>query len=478
MAARDLNNPLALGDQPASDAAGARVDERTAGRPAVDVTAAPRGLTSSVPSFSGLTLILPSPSRVRADPLSFIENSTNLSLTPGLITVTEVTELTPPAAASTVALPPTLRLGPVHLTVSDLAPSTTWYERALGLRVHHLDDGKAALGDGVETVVVLHEDPQARPAGRHAGLYHYALLYPGREELARAAVRIAAARTPIQGASDHGTHEAIYLPDPDGNGIELAADRPREAWPDGLGYQGGPAPLDLDSLLKTIGNEAPTDHVGEGLRMGHVHLHVGDVDQGLAFYRDVLGFELRAHLGTAAFVSAGGYHHHLGLNTWKGPGVGPAPAHTVGLRHWTVQLPTDADVAEVRTRAEAAGIAVDTIDGGFRASDPWQIAVEFVSTAATGLASRAIVATTKPSPYLKQLSKHFAHKLAVRFDERTSVIPFAAGHAELVAGADTLTITAHAQTPSDLSQVERVIGSHLERFGRRDGLAVAFVPLR
>ncbi len=394
------------------------------------------------------------------------------------MTVTEVTELTSPSAAPTVALPPTLRLGAVHLTVSDLDSATTWYQRALGLRAHHLDVSKAELGDGVETVVVLHEDPEARPAGRHAGLYHYALLYPGREELARAAVRIAAARAPIQGASDHGTHEAIYLPDPDGNGIELAADRPRDEWPAGLGYQGGPAPLDLDSLLRTIGNEAPRDHVGEGLRMGHVHLHVGDVEQGLAFYRDVLGFELRAHLGTAAFVSAGGYHHHLGFNTWKGRGIGPAPAHTVGLRHWTVQLPTNADVAEVRTRAEAAGITIDAVDGGFRARDPWQIAVEFVSTTATGLASRAVVATAKPSPYLKQLSRHFAHKLAVRFDDHTSVIPLPAGHAQLLAGADTLTITAHAQTPSDLSQVEHVIGSHLERFGRRDQLTVAFVPLR
>lgn len=394
------------------------------------------------------------------------------------MTVTQATEPTSPSAGPTAALPPTLRLGPVHLTVSDLDRATIWYQRALGVRVHRVDDGKAELGDGVETVVVLHEDPRALPADRHAGLYHYALLYPGREELARAVVRIAAARVPIQGASDHGTHEAIYLPDPDGNGIELAADRPRDEWPAGLGYQGGPAPLDLDSLLSTIGDEAPSDHVEEGLRMGHVHLHVGDADQGLAFYRDVLGFELQAHLGTAAFVSAGGYHHHLGFNTWKGLGVGPAPVHTVGLRHWTVQLPTNADVAEVRTRAEAAGIAIDTVDGGFRARDPWQIAVQFVSTAATGLASQAVVATGKPSPYLKQLSKHFAHKLAVRFDDHTSMIPLAAGHAELIAGANTLTITAHAQTPSDLSQVERVIGSHLERFGRRDQLTVAFVPLR
>src|SRR3954471_7544567 len=188
-------------------------------------------------------------------------------------------------------LPAALRLGAVHLTVSALDLSVAWYSTALGLRLHRRDAGVAELGDGSEPVLVLHEDPQARPAGRHAGLYHYALLYPSREELARAALRLAATRTPIQGASDHRTHEAIYLPDPDGNGIELAADRPREAWPAGLGYDGGPAPLDLDALLATVGEEPPPAQVGEGLRMGHLHLHVGDVETALAFYRDVLGFE-------------------------------------------------------------------------------------------------------------------------------------------------------------------------------------------
>src|SRR5919201_1854068 len=128
----------------------------------------------------------------------------------------------------------------------------------------------------------------SRPAGRHAGLYHYALLYPGRAELARAALRLAATRTPIEGASDHRTHEAIYLPDPDGNGIELAADRPREEWPERLGYDRGPAPLDLDDLLATVAGEEPAPQVGSGLRMGHLHLNVGDIDAGLAFYRDVL----------------------------------------------------------------------------------------------------------------------------------------------------------------------------------------------
>ena len=232
------------------------------------------------------------------------------------------TATTSPRPASGAVLPAALRLGPVDLTVADLDRAVAWYQRALGLRVHRHDATEAELGDGTLTVVVLHEDPVARPAGRHAGLYHYALLYPGREELARAVLRLMATRTPIEGASDHRTHEALYLPDADGNGIELAADRPREQWPPDLGYAGGPAPLDTESLLGTVAGEAPAEQVGDCLRMGHLHLHVGDVDEALAFYRDLLGFDERANLGSAAFVSAGGYHHHLGFNVWRGRGVG------------------------------------------------------------------------------------------------------------------------------------------------------------
>ena len=123
-------------------------------------------------------------------------------------------------------LPSTLRLGAVHLTVSDVDRSVAYYEDDIGLELHHREDGVARMGVGEEDLLVLYEEPGARRAGRHAGLYHYALLFPSREELARAALRLASRKTPIRGASDHGTHEAIYLPDPDGNGIELAADRP------------------------------------------------------------------------------------------------------------------------------------------------------------------------------------------------------------------------------------------------------------
>ena len=276
-------------------------------------------------------------------------------------------------------LPADLRLGTVQLVVTDLDRSLAWYERALGLR----RTGEAGLGDGVGTLVRLHEDPEASRAGRHAGLYHYALLFPSREELARAVLRVSAAQTPVQGMSDHGTHEAVYLPDPDGNGIELAADRPRERWPTGA-YTGGPAPLDVDSLLATVSGEEPQTEAAQGLRVGHMHLHVGNVDEALAFYRDVLGFELQANIGTAAFVSAGGYHHHLALNVWKGRGVGPAPPHTVGLEHWTLQLSSDDDVAEVRRRIDAAAVAVEDVEHGFRVRDPWQIALDVESVRSRG----------------------------------------------------------------------------------------------
>jgi catechol 2,3-dioxygenase len=301
--------------------------------------------------------------------------------------VTDLTVLTGADAPGAATLPDDLRLGAVHLTVSDLDRAVAWYQRALGLRVHRHDVAEAALGDGEEDVLVLREQPGAQPArGRHAGLYHYALLLPSREELARAALRLARTQTPIQGASDHGTHEAIYLPDVDGNGIELAADRPRDQWPTPQQEfsGGGPRPLDFDSLLATVeGADAETDQVAPGLRTGHLHLHVGDIDEGLAFYRDVIGFAVWALLPrSAAFVSAGGYHHHLGFNVWRGQGVGPAPEGVVGLDHWTVVLPTAADVAEVRGRVAASALESRDVDGGFAVSDPWRNELHVVARAA------------------------------------------------------------------------------------------------
>jgi len=277
------------------------------------------------------------------------------------------------------SLPATLRLGGVHLTVTDVDRAIAWYERALGLQLTHREGDTAVLGTEGDELITLVADPDAQQPGRHAGLYHYALLYPSRAELASAAIRLAATRTPIQGASDHGTHEAIYLPDADGNGIELAADRPRDQWPE-VGsrdfYTGGPQPLDVDALLAVVDGEQPRAQAEPGQRVGHLHLHVGDVDEGLTFYSDVVGFDLIARLPSAAFVSAGGYHHHLGFNVWRGEGVPPAPAeHVVGLRHWTVLLPSDEDAAALRERLETTGHRVEVSDGGFIVRDPWNNAL-------------------------------------------------------------------------------------------------------
>jgi len=265
-------------------------------------------------------------------------------------------------------------MGAVELTVSDLDRSVAFYESAIGLRVHRREGGRAALGAGGEDLLVLVEDPDARRAGRHAGLYHFALLHPSRLELARAAARLAVTRTRISGASDHGISEAIYLPDPDDNGIELAADRGREHWGDLRDPTtiGGPEPLDLAGLMSLVANEDPQPYVDPATRVGHVHLHVGDIDRGIAFYGDVIGFEVMTLLDSAAFVAAGGYHHHLGFNVWRGRNVPPFPAGTVGLNHWTIVLPADA-AAALRGRVVASGAPYEERHEGLLVRDPWEI---------------------------------------------------------------------------------------------------------
>ena len=280
-------------------------------------------------------------------------------------------------------LPDALRLGPAHLTVSALDGSIAFYERSLGLQLHDRDGDVARLGVGGEDLLVLVEQPGAAPGGRHAGLFHFALLFPTRRELARAVTRLAAAHTRIEGTADHGVSEAIYLRDPDDNGIELYADRPRERWPPprtaGERVEMYTIALDMKDLMATIEGEDVVAQAGPGLVMGHLHLHVGDVEQGLAFYRDVLGFEVMVNLGSAAFVSAGGYHHHLGFNVWLGRDVTPRPPHTAGLREWTVVLAERGQVAAVRARVEAAGLVVEDHAGGVLVRDPWETAVAFIA---------------------------------------------------------------------------------------------------
>lgn len=284
-------------------------------------------------------------------------------------------------------LPDSLRLGAAHLIVGDLGLAIPFYEHVIGLRLSErgkdADGATAALtAGGTEDIVVLHERPNARAPRGHSGLYHVALLYPSRLELARVGQRIAEAETPIQGASDHGTHEAFYLADPFGNGLELAADRPREQWPDYTNMDAiRPQPLDIGGLFNLTSGREPEPHADPGTVVGHVHLHVGDVDQAQAFYRDVIGFDLIAKLDSAAFVSAGGYHHHLAFNIWQGQGAPPAPPDAAGLHHWTVVLPGAEDVKAVRDRATAASLETVDLPGGFVVHDPWRTALHIVAVA-------------------------------------------------------------------------------------------------
>ncbi len=236
---------------------------------------------------------------------------------------------------------PSLRIRMVQLAVADLDASVDFYERVMGLGVMAREPGRALLGgdpsDPSLELVAL-ERPVPVPAGS-TGLFHVAWLHPDREALAETVLRIARARWPLEGASDHGVSEALYLSDPDGLGIEIYADRPRELWErpaDGHGVNMVTLPLDLDDLLAGASRE-PAPRVAAGTGIGHVHLKVANVPRSEGFYAG-LGFEEQARMPSAAFVSAGGYHHHLGMNSWQSAGGTPAPRDAPGLRRVDFEL--------------------------------------------------------------------------------------------------------------------------------------------
>jgi catechol 2,3-dioxygenase len=264
-------------------------------------------------------------------------------------------------------------LGAVSLTVSDLARARAFYEQVLGLVPVAPDDGPLALSDagGGPALVVLHEDRDAAPFDpRRSGLFHLAIVVPSRIELARSLRRIADARWPLTGASDHLVSEALYLRDPDGNGIEIYRDRPRAQWPfdDRGAIRMDTLRLDLPDLLRELDGDAgsaPASGVAAGTRIGHVHLQISELDAAERFYCGVLGFDVtvRAYSG-ALFVSAGGYHHHIGLNTWQTLGAPPPAPGGVGLRSFEVLLPDDVALTRALDRIGAAGIDVERLDGG------------------------------------------------------------------------------------------------------------------
>jgi catechol 2,3-dioxygenase len=274
---------------------------------------------------------------------------------------------------------PAASIGSVHLTVSDLTRSVQFYESQLGFLVQRRDDRTAWLGAGGADLLVLSGREDAPRVRGTTGLYHFAILVPTRGDLAGALRRLIATNTRMQGAADHGVSEALYLADPDGNGIEIYRDRPRAEWPyAGAQLRMGADPLDLDELFAEPAEGGDSAALAAGTVIGHVHLHVSRLDEAERFYVGVLGFELMQRYGPSAlFVSAGGYHHHVGLNTWAGVGAPPPPPGAIGLRHFVVRLPTAAAVEEVAARLAAAGVPAEAVEGGLLVRDPAGNAIKF-----------------------------------------------------------------------------------------------------
>lgn len=281
------------------------------------------------------------------------------------------------------AIHPATRLGAVHLTVASLERQLAFYQEALGLRLHWQSEGRAGLGAGSEDLLVLTEVPGAKRAHRTTGLYHFALLLPNRRELARAIVRLAQLKVP-QSPTDHVMTETTYLSDPEGNGIELYVDTPEDGFfgeengqmvardKNGV-LRSGRDPLDIDELLTHLQPEDRFDTpIDPATTMGHIHLHVAYVEPAMRFYRDVLGFSKQIENPMMGFVSAGGYHHHIGFNTWVGRGAPPPPAGSLGLRHYTVVLPEQAELERLEAQLTAAGVALERRPEGLLVADPSQ----------------------------------------------------------------------------------------------------------
>lgn len=278
-------------------------------------------------------------------------------------------------------LPDATRLGPVQLQIASLDRSLMYYENVLGLRLVERTETTAVLAAqaAVHPLVVLHERAGARPmtARGRLGLYHVAILLPDRASLARFVVHLAD-RGVRAGAADHLVSEAFYLQDPDGLGIEVYADRPRESWKRvGRELMMASDPVDAEDLVR-VADGAPWVGMPAGTVIGHLHLHVGDIEAAGRYYADALGFDRMVwHYPGALFLGAGGYHHHLGNNTWAEPGALPATEEDARLVEWTIDLPASSDVEAVAASLTAAGYDADAQNGTVLSRDPWGTAVRF-----------------------------------------------------------------------------------------------------
>ncbi len=287
------------------------------------------------------------------------------------------------SAPAPYTAPAGLRTGPVHLAVLDLPRMEAFHRELLGLeRLPHplpaqRDEAAAApvaFGPpGGPPLLLLSSGPGLRPRPPHTtGLFHVALRVPDRPALARVLLRLHRRRVPL-GASDHRVSEALYLEDPEGNGIEIYADRPRESWPadDGTLVM-TTEPLDVEELLRTVGGPGAEDAtLPPGTRVGHIHLQVSDIPPAVRFYQEALGLELQARYGQdAAFLSAGGYHHHIGVNVWASRGAPAPPPDAAGLRWATIELPSAADVAALGEHLGGSDWGFEREGAGLALRDP------------------------------------------------------------------------------------------------------------
>lgn len=277
-------------------------------------------------------------------------------------------------------LPASTHLAAVHLTTADLPRALRFYQGGVGLRVIERGDGTAVLGAAGGPLLRLDEQPGWPPKPpRSTGLYHVAIRLPSRQALARLILHLARAGWPFSGASDHAVSEALYLDDADGHGVELYRDRPRSEWQrQGDQVLMTTVALDLDSLLAEA-DDAPWTGIDPGADIGHIHLHIGDLAQARAFYGEALGLDVAADWSGhgALFMSAGGYHHHIGLNIWAGGA--PPPPETLGLRAFGLALPDAASRAALADHLRGLGVPLaETASGALRLHDPWGHAVELV----------------------------------------------------------------------------------------------------
>ncbi len=280
-------------------------------------------------------------------------------------------------------LPPVAHIGRVRLRVADLSRALAFYRDVLGLEPGREQGSEVALAApssaGACELIVLEERPgiARRPARpRTTGLYHVALLLPSRRELGRTLIGLSEVGYPLRGMSDHAVSESLYLDDPDGNGLEIYADRPRSQWPvqDGV-VQMTVDPMDVDGVI-AAGREAPAGWnglPGETV-VGHIHLTISRMDRAVEFYRDVIGFDVMMRIPSLTALSAGGYHHHVNLNTWAGEGAPPDSDQVAGLSGWELRVPGEPARGALVDRLAAAGVLTGS-SGGVTARDPDGISI-------------------------------------------------------------------------------------------------------